>query len=34
MVPGEHMLADGMTKPLPRDSFERNRAAIGIREVV
>lgn len=33
-VPGEHMLADGMTKPLPRDSFERNRAAIGIREVV
>jgi hypothetical protein len=33
-VPGEHMLADGMTKPLPRDSFERNRTAIGIREVV
>ena len=33
-VPGEHMLADGMTKPLPRDSFEWNRAAIGIREVV
>ena len=33
-VPGEHILADGMTKPLPRDSFERNRAAIGIREVV
>ena len=33
-VPGEHMLADEMIKPLPRDSFERNRAAIGIREVV
>jgi hypothetical protein len=33
-VPGEHMLADGMTKPLPRVSFERNRAAIGIREVI
>jgi hypothetical protein len=33
-VPGENMLADGMTKPLPRDKFERNRAAIGIRKVV
>ena len=33
-VPGEHMLADGMTKGLPRVLFERNRAAISIREVV
>lgn len=33
-VPGEHMLADRMTKHLPRDSFERNIATIGIREVV
>jgi hypothetical protein len=23
-VPGENMLADGMTKPLPREAFERN----------
>jgi hypothetical protein len=24
------MLADGMTKPLPREAFERNRRRIGI----
>ena len=29
-VPGENMLADGMTKPLPREAFERNRRRIGI----
>ncbi|KID93786.1 copia-like retrotransposable element, partial [Metarhizium majus ARSEF 297] len=29
-VPGENMLADGMTKPLPREAFERNRKRIGI----
>jgi hypothetical protein len=29
-VPGENMLADGMTKPLPREAFERNRTRIGI----
>ncbi|KID83233.1 retrotransposon like protein [Metarhizium guizhouense ARSEF 977] len=29
-VPGENMLADGMTKPLPREAFERNREKIGI----
>jgi hypothetical protein len=32
-VPGENMLADGMTKPLPRESFERNRRRIGIQPV-
>lgn len=29
-VPGENMLADGMTKPLPKEAFERNRKRIGI----
>jgi hypothetical protein len=24
------MLADGMTKPLPREAFERNRRRIGL----
>lgn len=32
-VPGENMLADGMTKPLPREAFERNRRRIGIGSV-
>jgi hypothetical protein len=27
------MLADGMTKPLPREDFERNRRRIGIGSV-
>ena len=29
-VSGKNMLADGMTKPLPREAFERNRTRIGI----
>jgi hypothetical protein len=29
-VPGKNMLADGMTKPLPREAFERNRGRIGV----
>ena len=32
-IPGKMMLADGLTKALPRDSFERNRKAIGMRKV-
>lgn len=27
---GEYMVADGMTKPLPREAFERHRAGMGI----
>jgi Reverse transcriptase (RNA-dependent DNA polymerase) len=33
-IPGKKMLADGFTKALPRDAFERNREAIGIRKIV
>ena len=29
-VPGEYMVADGMTKTLPREAFERHRAGMGI----
>lgn len=29
-VPGENMLADGMSKPLTKEAFERNRKRIGI----
>jgi hypothetical protein len=29
-VPGKDMLADGMTKPLPRKALEMNRSRIGI----
>jgi Reverse transcriptase (RNA-dependent DNA polymerase)/gag-polypeptide of LTR copia-type len=32
-IPGKMMLADGFTKALPRDAFERNRKAIGMRKI-
>jgi len=32
-IPGKMMLADGFTKALPRDTFERNRKAIGMQEI-
>jgi hypothetical protein len=32
-VPGENMLADWMTKPLPREAFERNKRRIGIEPI-
>ena len=32
-VPGKDMLADGFTKPLTRILFEKNRDAIGVRDI-
>ncbi|MGI4816548.1 MAG: reverse transcriptase domain-containing protein [Janthinobacterium lividum] len=32
-IPGKDMLADGFTKPLPRDAFKEKRTQIGVREI-